>query len=362
MQSRKIKIVVTGGGSGGHTIPALVMIKHWKMHPSVGEIFYLASEKGIERQVISPWVDGYFAISTGKLRRYFSLENILDFFRFLKGIIQAFILLFKLKPDVVFSTGGFVALPVVIAAKVLAIKVVIHEQTTHVGLANKLSSYFADHICISFMSSASYFPKNRTIFTGYPLRPEFFEKVSKLTSFKGKDFPKDKKILLILGGGNGSSLLNSFVLKNLEFLCENFSVVLQTGKQFEGDFSKINHPFFWSFSFLEKEMMSLILTSDFVIARAGAGTVCELMHLKKPTLFVPLTIAQKNEQWHNAKAAQKISPTLVISEAEWKQMGVDQVVGMIQQQLREGITDVNFQSTAQEINSTQQISQVVLGC
>ena len=178
VENVKKTIVVTGGGSGGHTIPSLVMIKFW-IDKNLADIYYVGSRNGVERQVVSPYVQKYYVISTGKLRRYFSVENILDFFRFIFGIFQSLIILARLQPNAVFSTGGFVALPVVIAAKLLGRRVVIHEQTTHVGLANKLSSYFADAVCISFKSSAQYFPVLKTIYTGYPLRAEFYSPIKK---------------------------------------------------------------------------------------------------------------------------------------------------------------------------------------
>jgi UDP-N-acetylglucosamine--N-acetylmuramyl-(pentapeptide) pyrophosphoryl-undecaprenol N-acetylglucosamine transferase len=323
------KVVVTGGGSGGHTIPALVMIKYWSKK-NIKEIYYLGSEKGIERQVVTPFVSKYFVISTGKLRRYFSLENFLDFFKFFLGIFQSVGVLWMLKPSVVFSTGGFVALPVVMAAKFLGIKVVIHEQTTHVGLANKLSSFFAHAICISFKSSEKYFPASKTFYTGYPLREEFYHTIEKLQSFQGRPLKTDKPVLLILGGGNGSILLNRFVKNNFQYICEQFQVILQAGKSFEAEFETLKHENFWVFSFLQEEMVQLLFLADYVMARAGAGTVCELVHLQKKCLFVPLAIAQKNEQWHNAMEAQESIGSIVVSEEQWHKLPANNVVAMLE--------------------------------
>lgn len=317
------KIVITGGGSGGHTIPALVMIKFWKKK-GVKSLIYIGSQIGIERKIVSGEIDHYYSIFTGKLRRYFSIENFLDFFKFVFGTFQSMLILIKNSPDVIFSTGGFVALPVVIAGKILGIKVVIHEQTTQVGLANKLSSYFADAICISFKSSANYFPGNKTHYTGYPLRESFYntQEHIKITKFQDRDFSSSKKILLILGGGNGSVLLNNFVLNNFEALCTKYNVILQSGLIGAVHFSRLYHENFWHFSFLEKEMIQLLVTSDVVVARAGAGTVCELMYLKKACLFIPLAIAQKNEQWYNAQEAKNLMGSIVMSEDVWNNLNI----------------------------------------
>lgn len=324
----KNRIVITGGGSGGHTIPALVMIKYWKSL-GMSDLYYVGSAKGIERQIVTNFVRQYFPISTGKLRRYISLENFLDLFKFIYGIFQSLGVLFSLKPSAVFSTGGFVALPVVIAAKLLRIRVVIHEQTTHVGLANKLSSYFADAICISFKTSAHYFPAPKTTFTGYPLRAEFYAPIEKLSYFQSREIRKDKKILLILGGGNGSVLLNNFVKNHAEYLCQEFVVILQAGDKYEQEFKIIQNEDFWVFSFLQEEMVRLIATADYIVARSGAGTVCELIHLQKKCLFVPLAIAQKNEQWHNAQAAKDAIGSAVLSEEQWKVASVDDIIKLL---------------------------------
>lgn len=147
--------------------------------------------------------------------------------------MRAALVLYRLSPDLVFSTGGFVALPVVISAKVLGIPIIIHEQTTHVGLANRLSSFFAQRICISFASSGRYFPVEKTILSGYPLREAFYAEVSPLVRFADVALPLNKKVLLILGGGNGSKLINDYLLKNWSTLVSQYFVILQTGKNFE---------------------------------------------------------------------------------------------------------------------------------
>lgn len=329
-KNKNFTFVLTGGGSGGHTIPALVMINFWTK-VGIEKLYYIGSKAGIEKDVVSEKVAAYFPIYTGKLRRYFSLENFLDLFRFILGIIQSLVILIKLKPDAIFSTGGFVALPVVIAGKLLRIRVVIHEQTTHVGLANKLSSYFADAICISFESSQSYFPRHKTFYTGYPLREVFYQDVTtlQLKSFQNRTFVEGKRKLLILGGGNGSVLLNNFVKNNLEKLCLRYNVILQSGSVGIETFRNVKNDSFWCFSFLEKEMIYLLVSADFVVARAGAGTVCELIHLKKPCLFVPLAIAQKNEQWHNAQEAERLIGSKVISESEWKNLNAEEIIKII---------------------------------
>jgi len=299
-------ILLTGGGSGGHVIPALTVYDYISKLEYDISFLYIGSKNGIERQLAEKMGIPYFAISTGKLRRYMSSENIKDFFSFLQGIIQAFTFLPRKKKIVLFSTGGYVALPVILACWMKRIPIVIHEQTTHVGLANRISAWFAKKICISFASSKQYFPENKTLLVGYPLRSEFCEaKPPMMEKYKNIKLPSSMKVLLVLGGGNGSELLNKFILTNLEILTKEFVVFLQCGSRFEEEMLARESEYFIPFAFMSESLVALMERADCILARSGAGTVCELMSLKKKVLYVPLAIAQKQEQLYNAMEAQK---------------------------------------------------------
>lgn len=326
-----ICLVVTGGGSGGHLIPALTLCEYWQAH-GASDIIYMGRGHGIEYDLAHKRNLRYYAIATGKLRRYLSIENVKDFFRFFKGIMQSCIFLHDQKKKslvqqkkiMIFSTGGFVALPVVIAGSLLNIPVFIHEQTTHVGLANRMSAFFASKIFISFASSQQYFPPSKTIYSGYPLRSVFFAPALPLSNLLGHVLPLDKKILLFLGGGNGSKLMNDFALKMLPFLTEKYLVVLQCGQDYLAQFQQ--NPIikdaknFIYFSFLQEELVPLMKMAQWIVARSGAGTVCELMQLQKKAIYVPLAIAQKNEQWHNAQYAAETNGSLLIAEKKFAQI------------------------------------------
>ena len=198
----KKRIIFTGGGSGGHVMPALTLISHLKEF----SIEYIGGRDGIEKSLVKDIVDSYHPIFTGKLRRYFSFENFIDVFKIMIGLVQSFqILALKPKDTIIFSTGGFVSVPVVIAAWLTGKRIFIHEQTSRVGLANKIASKFATKIFVSFEESLRYFPVEKTELSGYPVRETCFSPIPKSLILDGIDLVTIKKpLLFITGGGNGS--------------------------------------------------------------------------------------------------------------------------------------------------------------
>ena len=320
--SRK-NIIFTGGGSGGHLIPAVTLIKELQKKGDYN-LFYVGSKKAIESEVIPSLGIPYKAITTGKLRRYFSIENIKDIFKVFWGTVQSifYMLSFRSRDTVVFSCGGFVSVPVVISAKLTGKRVYVHEQTTKVGLANRIASNFCDQVFVSFKESMQYFPKTKVIFSGYPLREECFtEEVSSKVEIEGIDLKKlEKPILFLTGGGNGAKIINDLIKENFEELCSKYFIVHQVGKIFIDEYSLLKSENYLPVAFVKDEMIDLFKLAKVVVSRAGAGTVCELMALGKKTLLIPLKIAQKNEQYHNAMAAHKEIGSIVIEEDQLKEV------------------------------------------
>lgn len=319
-------IVFSGGGSGGHVVPAITLIK--KLQSQGFAISYIGSKQGIEKKLIQEQLIPYYEIATGKLRRYFSIQNFIDPFKIVFGVLQAFCLLFPLnrKQTLVFSTGGFVSVPVVVAARVLGFKVFIHEQTSRVGLANKIAGKFATKVFISFEASKQFFKADKVYLSGYPVRDECFDSVirSKLISkIKLEDIKKP--ILFVTGGGNGSLLLNDAVLKEMKELKEKYFIFHQVGSKFVKDFEKYNDDNYQSFGFLTDGMIDLYKSADLIISRAGAGTVCELIALGKSSVYVPLKIAQFNEQWHNACEARDKLGSVLFTEDEFKNIKISEL-------------------------------------
>lgn len=312
-------IIFTGGGSGGHVMPALTLIEHLKKNNPKLNIHYIGGISSIERDLTKNYELTYYPIHTGKLRRYLSIENLKDLFKVILGFFDALRVLFKFKKkdSLVFATGGFVCVPVVMAAKVLGFKIFIHEQTSRVGLANKIASKFCDKVFVSFEESLKYFPKEKTTLSGYPLRSSCYEKIINEVKINNRILNHEAlPILFVTGGGNGSGLINKLIKNNLDFLTSKFVVVHQTGKSEFEEYQKIENKNYLPLAFVGKEMIDLYKLAQITVSRSGAGTVCELMAIGKKSIFVPLRIAQKNEQFHNAMEAHRKIGSIVIEEKD----------------------------------------------
>lgn len=309
-------VIFCGGGSGGHVLPAITLIRKIQKLPEF-KAYYIGSKSGIERRLILKEGISYHAISTGKLRRYFSINNIIDLFRIVFGVVQSFLYLFSFprKSSIVFCTGGFVTVPVVIAAFFQRKKIYIHEQTTRAGLANKINSFFADKIFVSFEESLAFFKSKKVFLSGYPLRDDLFSLETTPVTIKNVKLNEvEKPILFITGGGNGSYLLNNVIEDNLEKLTKDYFVLHQVGSQFINHYEEFSSDSYLPVDFIGKEMIGVLKKAKVIVSRSGAGTVCELIALGKKSIFVPLKIAQKNEQYHNAKSAQKLLGSIIVEE------------------------------------------------
>jgi UDP-N-acetylglucosamine--N-acetylmuramyl-(pentapeptide) pyrophosphoryl-undecaprenol N-acetylglucosamine transferase len=306
------KIVMTGGGTAGHVTPNIALLPALR---ELGyEIFYIGSYDGIEKTLIEQQKIPYFGISSGKLRRYFDLKNFSDPFRVLKGMQEANRLLKKLSPDVVFSKGGFVSVPVVHAAHSLKIPVIIHESDMTPGLANKLSIPAASKVCCSFPETLSYLPKDKAVLTGSPIRQELLSGVrEKAIAFTGlKD--DERSTLLVIGGSQGSAAINAAVRKSLDTLLSKFHIIHLCGKG-NLDESLKGREGYVQYEYIEKELSDLFALSDLVLSRAGANSICELLTLRKPALLIPLSqAASRGDQILNAKSYEKQGYSMVLME------------------------------------------------
>jgi len=318
MNNIKKTLIFTGGGSGGHVMPALTIIKKIN-EENLYDIHYVGGIQSIERELVKDYKLTYHPIHTGKLRRYLSIENLKDVARIFLGLYDSWKVLkkFNSKSSLVFSSGGFVSVPVVIAAAFQGKKIFIHEQTSRVGLANKICSFFATKVFISFEDSFNYFNPIKTFYSGYPLREECYSSSTNPVIINGRLINESKKpILFITGGGNGALLLNKLIERNLNHLCEKFLVIHQTGKTFISEYEKYKSEDYIPLAFVGKEMIDLFKLAKITLSRSGAGTVCELIAIGKKSIFVPLKIAQKNEQYFNALEAQRKIGSVIIEEKD----------------------------------------------
>lgn len=299
-------------------MPALTVIKKLSQS-SQYDVHYVGGIASIERDLVKDYQLTYHPIHTGKLRRYLSVENIKDFFRIFLGLLDSLKVLCKFdkKNTLVISTGGFVSVPVVIASRLQGKKVFIHEQTSRVGLANRICSKFATKVFISFEESFNYFDRSKTFYSGYPLREECYTDTINPVVINGRTINgSSKPVLFVTGGGNGAQLINKLIEKNFSLLTERFLIIHQVGRAHIEYFNKLTHADYIPVAFIGPEMIDLMKLAAVTVSRSGAGTVCELIAVGKKSIFIPLRIAQKNEQYHNALEAKKKLGSIVIEEKD----------------------------------------------
>lgn len=307
------RIILTGGGTAGHVTPNIALIPHLR---ELGyDIQYIGSYEGIERKLIEELDIPYHGIASGKLRRYFDLKNFSDPFRVIKGFFQAKKLMRELHPDIVFSKGGFVSVPVVQAAKSYHVPVIIHESDMTPGLANKLAIPAASKICCNFPETISYLPEGKAIVTGSPIREEL-RCGNRLAAMRFCDFPAGKPVLLIIGGSLGSVKVNNAIRGILPQLLEHFNVIHLCGKG-NLDPSLTNTAGYMQYEYIKKELADLFALADIVVSRAGANAICELLDLRKPNLLIPLSAAaSRGDQILNAESFRKQGFSEVLQEEE----------------------------------------------
>lgn len=306
-------IVLTGGGTAGHVTPNIAMIPRLK---ELGyKISYIGSYEGIEKKLIEELGIPYYGISSGKLRRYFDVKNFTDPFRVLKGFMEAKKLMKELKPDVVFSKGGFVTVPVVIAASRRKIPTFIHESDMTPGLANKICIPFATKVCCNFPETISNLPKDKAVLTGTPIRQELLTgSREKGLAFTG--LSPDKPVILIIGGSLGATAVNEAVRSILPELLKDFQVVHLCGKG-KLDESLRDTKGYMQYEYIKKELADLFALADIVISRAGANAICELSALNKPNLLIPLSArASRGDQILNARSFEHLGYSKVLEEEE----------------------------------------------
>lgn len=306
------KIVMTGGGTAGHVTPNIALMPALK--EAGYEINYIGSYAGMEKGLIEAQHIPYYGISSGKFRRYFDLKNFTDPFKVLKGYGEAISLMRKLKPDIVFSKGGFVSVPVVLAAKTCHIPAIIHESDITPGLANKIAVRGAKKVCCNFPETMKYLPESKAVLTGSPIRQELFlgkaQKAKQLCKFADESKP----VLLVVGGSLGSKVVNEAVRKVLPQLLKTFNLIHLCGKGHLDD-SLNKTAGYCQFEYANDELSDMLALADLVISRAGANSICELLALHKPNILIPLSAAaSRGDQILNANSFQRQGFSFVLEE------------------------------------------------
>lgn len=307
------RIILTGGGTAGHVTPNIALLPRLKELNY--DIHYIGSYHGIEKELIEQFDIPYHGISSGKLRRYFSLKNFTDPFRIVKGLAEADKLIKTLKPDVIFSKGGFVSVPVVMTGKRRHVPTIIHESDMTPGLANKLSIPSATKVCCNFPETLEHLPKDKAVLTGSPIRQELLSG-NKVAALDFCGFTSDKPVVLVIGGSLGSVAVNNAVRAILPELLKDFQLIHLCGKG-KVDESLKDLKGYVQFEYVQNELKDMFALTDVIISRAGANAICEIAALRKPNLLIPLSAsASRGDQILNARSFERQGFSIVIEEEE----------------------------------------------
>ncbi|MDD5939683.1 MAG: undecaprenyldiphospho-muramoylpentapeptide beta-N-acetylglucosaminyltransferase [Lachnospiraceae bacterium] len=314
------KIVLTGGGTAGHVTPNLALVP--SLQEAGYEIQYIGSFTGIEKKLVEECGIPYTAVETGKFRRYFDPKNFSDPFRVVKGFFQARRFLKQFRPDVVFSKGGYVSVPVVQAASLLGIPCICHESDMTPGLANRLCAPFAKKICCNFPETMKDLPADKAVLTGTPIRGELL-RGSRRAGLSFCGFDDNKPVLMVIGGSLGAASINKTVRDNIHALLQDFQVVHICGKD-KVDNLMLTIPGYRQFEYIGEELGDLYAMADIVVSRAGANVICELLALKKPNILVPLPTG-RGDQKLNARSFEQRGYSIYVDDDALPDVLVDKV-------------------------------------
>jgi UDP-N-acetylglucosamine--N-acetylmuramyl-(pentapeptide) pyrophosphoryl-undecaprenol N-acetylglucosamine transferase len=319
-----MRIVLTGGGTGGHIFPIIAVVKKLRKTVSEGEaleLLFLGPDRALEREVMEKELIPSKKVLSGKLRRYFSLRYIPDLFKFPIGVIQSLWYLLLFMPDAVFSKGGYAGMPVVIAAWVYRIPVLIHESDITPGLANQIAAKFAQVIAVSFPSTANFFNPGKVMIAGNPIRDELTrgnsDEAQKIFGLSSK-----RKVILVMGGSQGARLINEAILHILPELLKKYEIIHITG---ESEYQEVvqeagllgikaGHGGYHPCPFLREEISHAFAVADLVISRAGANALTEIAANAKPAIIIPLKISANNHQELNAYAFAEEGAAIMLNQ------------------------------------------------
>lgn len=320
------RILFTGGGTAGHVMVNLALIPYFQEQG--WKVDYIGSKSGIEKDLIRDLPDvTYHSVATGKLRRYMSVENFKDPFKVLKGTWEAWRIIGKTKPDVIFSKGGFVSVPVVAATKLRRVSALIHESDMTPGLANKLAMPFAKKVLATFPETMTYIPEKKAEYVGAVVREELFTG----NKNRGMDIIHNhtgKKVLLIMGGSIGSRKINEMIRNNLDKLLETFHIVHICGK---GNMDEeVKQDGYVQFEYVNEGLKDIFAATDLVISRAGANAIFEFLALNIPMLLIPLSrAASRGDQIDNAISFEKKGYANMIEEEQLEEALLDEISELV---------------------------------
>ncbi|MEX2414651.1 MAG: undecaprenyldiphospho-muramoylpentapeptide beta-N-acetylglucosaminyltransferase [Paenibacillaceae bacterium] len=347
------KIVLTGGGSAGHVIPNVALIP--QLINAGWSVEYIGSVSGIEREIVESFGDvHYHPISTGKLRRYIDMKNLKDPLRVLRGVAQSYRLLRRIRPDVVFSKGGFVSVPVIIGSWLNRIPVIIHESDLTPGLANRISIPLASKVCVTFPETLKHLPKHKAEYTGSPIRADIVHGQAS----KGRErcgFHSHLPILMVMGGSLGSQAINRRIRESLDVLLPRFQIIHICGK---GNIDELHKATigYRQFEYVNEGLPDILAMVDIVVSRAGSNSIFEFLALKKPMLLIPLTLqASRGDQILNAQSFEKMGYCRVLYEEDISQSTLYQAIIQLYEDRASYVDRMEQSVTTQSVNHIIQL-------
>lgn len=347
------RIILTGGGTAGHVTPNIALLPSLKNADY--DIHYIGSYHGIEKKLIEEYQIPYYGISSGKLRRYFDIKNFSDPFKVFKGYTQAIRLIKKIKPDVIFSKGGFVSVPVILAARHCKVPAIIHESDLTPGLANKLAIPAAQKVCCNFPETLKYLPADKAVLTGSPIRSELLSG-NRLRALDFCHFKSGKKVILVVGGSTGSQFINTVVRDMLPELCKYYQIIHLCGK---GNLepSLNGREGYAQFEYAKKELSDFFALADLVISRAGANAICEILALHIPNILIPLSAsASRGDQILNAHSFENQGFSYVIEEEQLSGLILKDAIAHVFQHRQEYIRAME---SSKQLNSIESIINLI---
>ncbi len=347
------KIILTGGGTAGHVTPNIALLP--RLREAGFDITYIGSYNGIEKQLLKEQKIPYYGISSGKLRRYFDIKNFSDPLKVIKGLGQSIRLMRKLKPDIVFSKGGFVSVPVILAARFCHIPSIIHESDLTPGLANKLAIPNAAKVCCNFPETLKYLPEDKAVLTGSPIRKELLTG-NKESARALCHFNNEKPVLFVVGGSSGSKFINDTIRGLLPELLKSYQVIHMCGKgNIEESLKRTAG--YKQFEYIGAELNDIFALADLVISRAGANSICELLALHKPNILIPLSAnASRGDQILNAQSFEKQGYSVVIEE---EIITPDKLLNIIHETYKNRERYVTAMEKSNTLNSVEKIVSLI---
>lgn len=347
------KIILTGGGTAGHVTPNIALMP--RLRELGYEIYYVGSYDGIEKKLIEELGIPYYGISSGKLRRYFDLRNFIDPFKVLRGYFQSKKLMKKIKPDIVFSKGGFVSVPVARAAARKKIPVILHESDMTPGLANKLALPKATKICCNFPETIKNLPEGKAVVTGTPIRTELF-KGDKEAARRFCGFTDDKPVILFIGGSTGSQIINDTLSACLDELLKTYNIIHLCGKG-KANAANNGKKGYVQYEYIKKELADLFALADIAISRAGANAICELLALRKPNVLIPLSLAaSRGDQILNAESFEKSGYSKLLKEED---LTTSSLVSAINETYADRDKYIEAMKKSQQSNAIEVITEMI---